>query len=487
MNEEEFEQTRKNPVDLDYKQDFYAVNKVPDARHTLFTMLKKGESEKIEFKRSTAQIERALKAICGFLNHKGGAVYFGISDKNELLGQDAADSTLKTISQKVRQKIKPEVSPEIKVFEIKSKKIIEVKIAEGANKPYYLDGIAYKRVGTENPPIAPEELERIILKNNKIQWDSQICEEASLDDIDWVFVEKKFIPLYEGISKNQIAGRQRDILASIGCIKNNKPTNAGMMLFGKEPQKVFSNSYIALARYKGNEVSIERLDYREFDGNLFEQIDMCNAYILEHTALMSTLEPGEVRRIDIPEYGRFSLRELITNAVCHRDYENQHTKIIVKMFVNRIEFYNPGGLAKDITPENIAEKQFSRNPVISRVLAKVDYIEELGEGWDKIIREHKNHPLKPDMPKINADASTTLITIFSIKDKFEEPVPKSAINIRQKKIIEYMKEHERITRKECIRILSTSKDTAFRELDFLQEKGIIRRMGKGRNVYYVFA
>ena len=66
-------------------------------------------------------------------------------------------------------------------------------------------------------------------------------------------------------------------------------------------------------------------------------------------------------------------------------------------------------------------------------------------------------------------------------------MPESIITIRQKKIIEYMKEHEKITRKECIEILNVSKDTAFRELDFLQEKGMIRRMGKGRNVYYVFA
>ena len=69
----------------------------------------------------------------------------------------------------------------------------------------------------------------------------------------------------------------------------------------------------------------------------------------------------------------------------------------------------------------------------------------------------------------------------------KEQAPKYIINNRQNKIIEYMKEHEKITRKECISILNVSKDTAFRELDFLQEKSIIRRVGKGRNVYYIFA
>ncbi|NOQ55548.1 MAG: hypothetical protein GQ477_01945 [Nanohaloarchaea archaeon] len=67
-----------------------------------------GEDETIEFKRSTAQTDRALRTICGFLNHKGGTVYFGISDKNELVGQQVSDSTLKSLSQKIRQKIRPE-------------------------------------------------------------------------------------------------------------------------------------------------------------------------------------------------------------------------------------------------------------------------------------------------------------------------------------------------------------------------------------------
>ena len=451
----------------------------------LYELIKKGESETVEFKKSTAQMERAIKTICSFLNHKGGIVYFGISDKNEIIGQDVSDSTLKLISQKIRQKIKPETSPQIKVLELDKKKIIEVKTKEGRNKPYYLDGIAYMRTGTESPVIAPDELERIILEKNKTHWDSQICEGATLEDIDWEFIEKEFIPLYENISNNKIAGRQIDLLTSLECIKNNKPTNAGILLFGKEPQKVFRNSYIALARYKGDQVSVERLDYREFDGNLFEQIDKCNAYIVEHTVLMSKLKPGDVRREDIPEYGRFSIRELITNALCHRDYENQHTKIIIKVFDDKIEFYNPGGLAKNITPKNITEKQFSRNPVLSRVLAKVDYIEELGEGWDKIIKEHKNHPLKPEMPKINSDTSTTLITVFSTKQKFEEKKSMPILNERQNKITKYINEKRMITTKECADLLDVSTDTALRELSKLTNIGLIDKKGIGKATYYV--
>lgn len=105
-----------------------------------------------------------------------------------------------------------------------------------------------------------------------------------------------FIQLYEEVSKKKLVGSSKELLNSLGCIKNNEPTNAGILLFGKNPQKFFINSYIALARYKGEEVSVKRLDYKEFSDNLFKQIDQCNRYIKEHIAVMSRLLPYQVRR-----------------------------------------------------------------------------------------------------------------------------------------------------------------------------------------------
>ncbi|MEA3283006.1 MAG: putative DNA binding domain-containing protein [Euryarchaeota archaeon] len=84
-------------------------------------LIEKGESEIVEFKKSTAQLDKSLKSVCSFLNHKGGVVYFGV-DKSTIVEQDVSDRTLKSISQKVRQKIKPETSPEIKVLKIGEKK-----------------------------------------------------------------------------------------------------------------------------------------------------------------------------------------------------------------------------------------------------------------------------------------------------------------------------------------------------------------------------
>jgi ATP-dependent DNA helicase RecG len=409
---------------------------LPGACMNVKEIIEKEESETIEFKKSTAQVEKALKSICGFLNHKGGRVYFGI-DNGKVVGQEVSDQTLKSISQKTRQKIKPEATPEVKVLEIKGKKVIEVKVKEGGNKPYYLNGIAHKRVGTENVVIPPEELERLIMEKKKGYWDKQTCEDATLEDIDWGFVKEDFITMYEKTSEKII---------------ESKPVNL-------------------LRSFSG-----EKLDYKEFTGNLFQQIDACNNYLVEHTALMSKLVPGEVRRRDIPEYGMFSVRELITNAICHRDYADQGGKIIIKMFDNKIEFYSLGGLPEWITPENIISEQYSRNPTITKVLAKVEYIEELGEGWDKIIKEHNDHPLNPEMPEIKSTKNSTLVTLFSTKEKFEEE--KYVLNERQGIIIDHIRKNGRITTGECAGLLEVSNDTSLRELSKLKSLLLLSAIGK---------
>ncbi len=319
----------------------------------------------------------------------------------------------------------------------------------------------------------------------KVYWDGQVCEGATIDDIDWKFVKEKFIPLYEECVGKSVVGEPVNLLMSLDCIKSNKPTNAGILLFGSNPQSFFRNSYIALARYKGTEVSAERLDYKEFAGNIFEQVDACNAYILEHTSIMSRLEAGHIRRQDIPEYGRFSIRELVTNAVCHRDHENQHTKIIIMMFSDKINFYNPGGLPEDITPQNITEKQFSRNPVLAGVLSKVEYIESLGEGWDKIVKEHKEHPLKPALPVIDSDRFTTLITIFSTKSKFEEQEQKLILNNRQEFALEKIKLNGYARSIDIQKEFGITRDTANRDLNYLIKNKLIKREGSGKSIVYV--
>jgi len=446
------------------------------------------ESTTIEWKPSLSQINEIINTISAFSNAEGGRILIGVSNTGKIAGVQIGQDTIENLTNSISQHTDPKVLPRITTKKIKDKEIIIIDVKESSDHLVLAFGRPYKRVGRSTIRMSKDEYERLILEKHKekLRFDKQICEESKLKDIDWDFVKKEFVPLYERVSKRRIVSSPQSLLGSLECIKDNKPTNAGILLFGKRPQRFFINSYIALARYRDNIVGTERLDYREFDGNLFKQIDECEGYIKEHIAIMSKQHPFKVQRDDIPEYGLFSIRELVTNAACHRDYENQHTKIMIKIFNDRIEFYNPGSLPNHITPKNITEKQFSRNPIIAKALAKVGYIEEFGEGWDKIIEEHKRHVLKPKRPRIKADPISTLVVIFSVKDKFQnEEIKKLELNERQKKILEFVREQGKITNRDHRKLFPEISDrTALNDLKDMVRKRILTREGKTKSAVY---
>ncbi len=448
-------------------------------------MISDGESEKVEFKPSLFQKDKIMESISAFSNNNGGTILMGVSDRGEIMGVDVGRKTLEDLAGFIKRNSDPPAYPSLGTIQFKNSTLLFVEVKESPEKPVFFNDNAYKRVGRSNQSVSSHESRKMVKEDKKkLSWDERICENAIQDDIDWEFVENEFIPLYERVSGKKVASSAQDFLRAARTTISGKPTNAGILLFGRNPLKFFPNSYIALARYMGTAVGGEKLDYKEFLGNLFEQIDNCYAYLMEHTALMSRLSPGDVKRTDLPEYGRFSLRELVTNAVCHRDYEDQCGKIIIKMFDDRIEFSNIGGLPEGVTAKNIASSQYSRNPVIASLLARVNYIEEMGEGWDKIIEEHRSHPLKPEMPEILSGGNSTLVTLFSTKKNFENE-ELEMLGDRQRKIIDYLKNHGNISRIVCMDLLGVSKNTAVRELTELVSKDMIERAGVGRGIYYV--
>ena len=459
-------------------------------KRDILALIGKDESTTIEWKSSLSQINKIIETISGFSNTEGGKIFAGVSNSGKILGIQIGKGTIENITNQISQNTDPKVYPKITTEIIAGKNVLIIDVKESPDHLVLAFGKPYKRVGKSTLIMSKDEYEHLILKKHKerLRFDKQICEGSNLKDIDWDFIKEKFLSLYEKVSKKRIIGSLKSLLESLECVRKGKPTNAGILLFGKEPQKFFMNAYIALARYQGKKVSIERLDYKEFQGNIIKQIDDCDTYIKEHIAIMSRLLTHKVEREDIPEYGWFSIRELTTNAVCHRDYSEQVSKVIIKMFDDHIEYYNPGGLPEGITPQNITKKQYSRNPIIAKILAKIRYIEELGEGWNKIIDEHKTHPLKPKIPRISADKYSMLVTLFSTKEKFEKEKKfkhEKKLSNREIKIIELINKQGSIKSRDVQDMFNVSRDTANRYLNRLIKIKMVNRKGIGKAVYYI--
>ncbi|MFH1432219.1 MAG: ATP-binding protein [archaeon] len=138
-------------------------------------LVSNGESETLEFKKSTAERDEAVISIAAILNkHQHGRLYFGIRNDGTVVGQQISDKTLRDISKSIADHIEPKIYPEISRRDIDGKPCIEVLFL-GNNVPYYAFGRAYIRVSDEDRQLCAKELEALILKKNKdkVRWDSE--------------------------------------------------------------------------------------------------------------------------------------------------------------------------------------------------------------------------------------------------------------------------------------------------------------------------
>jgi predicted HTH transcriptional regulator len=163
------------------------------------------------------------------------------------------------------------------------------------------------------------------------------------------------------------------------------PTLGGLLCFGHDPQHLLPHTGIALTRYAGFAPNSQQvIDIRDLRGPLFELIDQADAYIWAQSNHGFRIDGGP-RRTSIDQYPRTAIRELIVNAVAHRDYRVMGSRVKIEMFRNEVEWSSPGGLPPGITVENILKAQYTRNPTIVGFLYDAGYIEQRGMGLDTVV------------------------------------------------------------------------------------------------------
>jgi ATP-dependent DNA helicase RecG len=251
-------------------------------------------------------------------------------------------------------------------------------------------------------------------------------------------------------------------------------------LFGKEPQK-FSYTklgYIRLARFKGKEVGTF-IDQVDLYGTLTNQIDEAVKFVERNIRFGWTTEkmPREKRY----EYPLPVIKEAITNACAHRDYYQDGT-ILVSIFDDRITVQSPGSLPQGVTVRNLEKECKRRNNNICQRLFEMGYIEAWGMGIDMMNREMKNAGLPK--PIYEDTGASFIVTLVGPGEKWmadeKEVESLEELNERQRKALEYIIEHGKITNREYQALNNTTKATATRDLRNLVEKNVIIRIGTGK-------
>jgi len=314
-------------------------------------------------------------------NTDGGHVLFGVRDDGTILGVRIGAQTRERVVQAVTDNTDPTLYPTVEYVELDSMIVIVVVVTRSDNRPHLVRGRAYKRVGAADVQMSRAEYERLLRERPGAEYDGLVVAQATLDDTDWDEVER-YLALREQVTGSRVTIPPQQVLQARGCLVEAegilRPTVAGLLLFGVDPQAFFPRSYITVVRFRGRDTAHGYYDRRDLMGTLPEIVDNAESYLWEHIQHGGRVQ--SLRREELHEYPRPALRECLVNAVAHRDYSIRGSRIIVSMFEDRIEFNSPGPLPWPVTVENILDQQYSRNPRIVRVLFEMGYIEEIGDG-----------------------------------------------------------------------------------------------------------
>jgi ATP-dependent DNA helicase RecG len=433
------------------------------------------EQQNIEYKQSWH--DDYLKWVCGFANAQGGVICIGKDDNGTVIGVDDYKKLMDDIPNKIGNAIG--IIVEVNLHEESGKHVIEI-VTHPYSVPISLRGRYYYRSGSTKQELTGASLNEFLLKKSGKTWDDVIEPRAGFDDID-----EKTVSTFLKASEN--AGRLPEneglalpeLLEKLRLTDNGHLKRAALILFGKDPGKFYPNTFVKIGRFGKNDADIKFQETEE--GNTIRLLQAILTQ-LNNKFLIRPIEFEGMHRIEKGEYPIAAIREMLLNALVHRNYMG--APIQIRVYDDKISIWNEGTLPDGLTLEALKRSHSSRprNPIIADVCFKGGYIDAWGRGTIKIIDTCKQADLpEPEMKELDGGF---IISLY--KDSLTpDQLSKLGLNDRQRKAVIFVKEKGKITNSEYQQLNNTSERTASRDLNGLVEKNILRNSEvKGAGAYY---
>ncbi|MFH1712812.1 MAG: ATP-binding protein [Candidatus Jacksonbacteria bacterium] len=455
------------------------------------------ETNNIEFKDARGGFPRdTWKSISSFSHRpNGGYIVFGVSEdriqsKTKFTVVDVRDSS--SVQEKMGDMCNTGMSvvirPEYFLIKIDNMTLLAAYIPESPDqfKPCYYKSVgmpngAFVRDGNTDRKITDEEMRRFLDNAKLSKFDASKAEDTTLNDLSMEKIYDLLVRMGERTQREtSSADIDFELLKNLGLADefdgNRYPTVAGFLIFAKiKPQskRAFNRYKIRCVRFKGSNVTTEIIDSADLDGTIDEHINGMQKFVLRN--IRKGAKIIGTKRVERYEYPEKAIREIVANAVIHRDYKITETYTQVNVFEDRIEVFNPGCLPPGVTVKNIRDAQVSRNEIIAARLKDLDYLEEYGRGIDIVFNEMEKWRLLPPLFKNTTNSFKVIL-----------PGPKlSQLNDRQLRIWEYLVERKKITAKDCEQILPGSpRQTINYDLAKMKNFGLIHLVGKSVGTYY---
>ena len=464
-----------------------------------------GESINIEYKvEMPKKSEKYMKTVVAFANGRGGRIVFGVDDKTlNIVGMnpDTIFQTMDSITNAISDSCEPKIYPDVTLQSIDDKTIIVVEIHPGPMRPYYIknkglvDG-TYVRVAGTSRHAEGYMLKELILEGQNRYFDNEPCEylEINEDDIKDLCDKMKKIAIentWNDEEKAAIRDVTKNILITWGILKEDNgkimPTNAYALLTGK----MQIQPTIQCAVFKGK-TRAYFVDRREFSGPIQDQVQLAFQYVLEKINMGMQIKG--IYRQDVYELPINSVRELIANAVAHRNYL-EPGNIQVAIFDDRLEVTSPGMLLNTVSIKKMIEGYSRlRNPAIANAFAYMKIIEKWGTGIPRILRECKEYGLKkPELIDFDGDfrvnmyrreekSKTTQTTTQTTTQITTQTTIKLTKNDHE--ILQVIQNNPALSQKEIAMELGWTVDRVKYYLNKMKKQEAIRRIGSSHKGYW---
>jgi ATP-dependent DNA helicase RecG len=444
----------------------------------LLELIATGESETIEFKESFA--DEALEVVGAFANTRGGILLIGIKDSGQTCGFQIGKKTLEDIANRIQDATDPRLQPSISNVVYEKKNIIIIQITSVTGAPVSVRGRYFRRVGRTNQRMSHEEIMQRMIASTGLSWDANIEATATLEDIDFsrvsIFIkkikEKGRFPIPNHAS-------DQEVLRKLELIRNEIPTRAAILLFGKNPNSFFPSAFLKIGRFRS---PTHIVDDRETHGTLSHQLDEALSWFRERLETEFIIK-GKAEREVRWEYPLNAIREALVNVLCHRDYTSlAHSQI--RLYDDHLDIWNAGSLPPALTPEVLFQEHDSmpRNRKIADAFFYTGLIERWGSGTLRIAEELL--AAKLPVPQFVSESGRFRVTFYK-EFLTEEQLKKMELSSRQIKAVTYAKEHGSISNSEYQKIAEVSQRTATRDLNLLKLNGVFISKGStGRGTVY---
>ncbi|TXT36920.1 MAG: ATP-dependent DNA helicase RecG, partial [Comamonadaceae bacterium] len=365
------------------------------------------ESDTSERTESTTNTDKFGQAICAFANdlpnhRRPGYLLVGVKDDGSLAGIQVTDDLLKNLAG-IRSdgNILPQPMMSVAKFSLAGGDVAVVEVQPSDLPPVRYKGRVYIRIGPRKA-IANEQEERALSERRVAQaksFDALPCLESKLDDLALGQFDAY---RREAVDAETIAANHRPLEQQLASLRLYDPdrhcaTHAGVLLVGKRPRFFLPGAYVQYLEFAGTSLAELPIDQAEVAGDLPSVLkELFGRLRLVIKTAMVSVNPLQEKLV--PNYPEGALRELLMNAVMHRNYAS-HSPIRFYVFADHIEIQNPGGLYGEATQTNFPTRNSYRNPVIAEALKSLGYVNRFGYGVQRaqaLLAENGNPPLEFD-------------------------------------------------------------------------------------------